>query len=121
MRTNLFFFSGLAVGLFVASQVRGDQLEMQNGDRYFGKVLSVSADNVVLESEVLGKVNVPRKKVLSLTFGASAAAPAASSIAAPLSLPANIPTAMSTASLLRTNADLSGTARCAWVNDHGLA
>lgn len=49
---------------------------MQNGDRYFGKVLSMSADTVMLDSDMLGKIKVPRKMVSGLVFGASSAAPA---------------------------------------------
>ena len=49
--------------------LQADQVEMQNGDRFSGKVFSVSADTVVLQSDTLGKITVPRKKVASLTFG----------------------------------------------------
>jgi hypothetical protein len=72
---------------------------MQNGDRYFGKVLSVSADTVVLESEMLGKINVPRKNVASLAFGTNAVAT--------VSAPTNLPTAAASAGVTDTNLDLS--------------
>jgi hypothetical protein len=49
-----------------------DQVEMQSGDRYFGKVLSVSTNTVVLQSDVLGTVNLPRSKVATISLGAVA-------------------------------------------------
>jgi hypothetical protein len=76
---------------------------MQNGDRYFGRVLSVSADTVVLESEVLGKINVPRKNVASLAFGTNTVAT--------FSVPTNLPTVASSTALANTNLDLSATLR----------
>jgi len=47
---------------------------MQNGDRYVGKVLSMTGTNVLFESEMLGKINVPRKNVASMAFGTNAVA-----------------------------------------------
>ncbi|MFO1487703.1 MAG: hypothetical protein U1F65_04420 [Verrucomicrobiota bacterium] len=52
-----------------------DLVEMRNGDRYFGKVLSMSADTLVLQSEMLGKINVPRRNVTNLSLGGVAPAP----------------------------------------------
>ncbi|MGB8369440.1 MAG: hypothetical protein ACLPYZ_06815 [Limisphaerales bacterium] len=112
MSAKLLFVSSGIFFIFVAAPLlRADQVEMQNGDRYFGKVLSVSADTVMLESEVLGKINVPRKKVASLAFGTNAAAPKASTHVAPVSVPTNLPTAASLAALASTNADLSAAFR----------
>ena len=112
MRTKLLFVSSGIIFLFVAaSWLRADQVEMQNGDRYFGRVLSVSADTVTLESEVLGKINVPRKKVASLAFGTNAAAPKAATNVAPVSVPTNLPTVASPVALAGTNADLSAAFR----------
>lgn len=54
--------------------LRADQVEMQNGDHYAGKVLSMTADTVVLQSEVLGKIVLPRVKVAKINLGASAVA-----------------------------------------------
>src|SRR5579871_3897602 len=59
----------IALLAFSAAPVRADQLQMQNGDRYTGKVLSVTEDSVVVQSDVLGKVTLPRNKITSLTFG----------------------------------------------------
>jgi len=112
MRTTFLFVSSGIFFIFVAALwLHADQVEMQNGDRYFGRVLSVSADTVTLESEVLGKINVPRKKVASMAFGTNAAAPKAAANAAPISVPTKPPTAASPAVLAGTNADLSAALR----------
>lgn len=63
----------LLLGFAAAFTVRADQVVMQNGDRYHGKVLSVSPTNVVLQSEVLGVVNLSRAKVASLAVGVAPA------------------------------------------------
>lgn len=59
---------------FAGWQVHADQVEMQNGDRYSGKVLTLNADSVIVENEVLGKVKIPRSKVSLVTFGTNMAA-----------------------------------------------
>src|SRR5882724_6940404 len=46
-----------------------DQIEMQNGDRYAGKVLTLSSNSVVLQSEVLGTVTLPREKIATIALG----------------------------------------------------
>ncbi len=46
-----------------------DQVEMQNGDRYVGQVLSLNTNTLVLENEVLGTVRLPREKVALITLG----------------------------------------------------
>jgi hypothetical protein len=50
-----------------------DEVEMQNGDRYVGKITSVDTDTVVLQSEVLGAVKLPRGTVSAILFGPKAA------------------------------------------------
>jgi hypothetical protein len=63
--------------LFAAGGLRADQIEMQNGDRYAGKVVSMTADTIVLQSDVLGKLTLPRNKVANINLGSlPAAAPA---------------------------------------------
>jgi hypothetical protein len=104
---RLFVVSGIIFMFTAAPPLRADQLEMQNGDRYFGRVLSVSGDTVVLESEVLGKINVPRKQVAGLVFGTNTAAMTAAANAAHVSVPTNPPIPASLAALAGTNADLS--------------
>jgi len=66
--------SGILFLCAAAPSLRADQVEMQNGDRYNGKVLSMSGSNVVFESEVLGKITVPRKNVASMAFGTNTVA-----------------------------------------------
>ena len=56
----------LALGAWPLS---ADQIEMQNGERYLGKVLSLTNDAVVVQSEVLGTVRLPRSKVAVITLG----------------------------------------------------
>lgn len=73
-RSVLFSGIGMALLVFVAT-LRADQVEMQNGDRYVGKVLSLNANTLVVQNDVLGVVRIPRDKVSVITFGAVAAAP----------------------------------------------
>jgi hypothetical protein len=49
--------------------LRADQVEMQNGDRYLGTVLSLDTNTLVLRSAVLGTVNLPRGEVALITLG----------------------------------------------------
>jgi hypothetical protein len=103
--------SGIVFLLTAAFWLRADEVEMQNGDRYFGKVLSVSADNVVLQSEVLGKINVPRKNVANLAFGTNAIAPKAAVNLAPVSVPTNLPPIPASIGVANTNLNLSAALR----------
>lgn len=59
----------IACTFYPAACLRADQLQMQNGDRYAGKIVSVTSNVVVLQSDVLGRIAIPREKVLALTFG----------------------------------------------------
>jgi hypothetical protein len=60
--------SALALPL-LALALRADQVEMQNGDRYVGTVLSLSKETLVLQSEVLGTLRLPRNKLALISFG----------------------------------------------------
>ena len=51
-----------------AGQIWADQVEMSNGDRYAGRVLSMSADTLVLQSEVLGNLRLPRAKISTISL-----------------------------------------------------
>jgi hypothetical protein len=51
-----------------------DQIELRNGDRYFGKVLSLNSNTVVLESAVLGQVQLSRAQVASISLNGVASA-----------------------------------------------
>lgn len=64
----IFFCAFLAVLPLYA-----DQVQMLNGDHYAGKILSLNSNSIVFESDVLGKVTLPREKVTSMNFGANAA------------------------------------------------
>ena len=59
--------------ILVTVYTRADQVEMQNGDRYVGTVLSMNADVLVLQNDVLGTVKLPRGKVAHITMGPAAA------------------------------------------------
>src|SRR5215471_11033857 len=53
---------------------RADQVQMQNGDQYFGRVLSLSSDTLTLQSEVLGTIKLPRSRIGAINFGVNAPA-----------------------------------------------
>lgn len=111
MRTEFLFVCTVIVSWFAAgSALRADVLEMQNGDRYSGKVLALTADTVVLNSEILGKINVPRNQVASLIFGTNAAAAKAARNPAP-PVSTNPPSTTSSNALDNLNLDLSAALR----------
>jgi hypothetical protein len=70
---------------------------MLNGDRYVGTVLSLNTNTLLLHSEVLGDVTLPRGKVALITLRPAAVTNRASSPVAVNSAPRQLPTA-------RTNA-----------------
>ena len=107
MKKRLLFIAASLVTTFaMVSGLRADVLEMQNGDRYSGKVVSVSATTVVLNSEILGKINVPRAKVANLKFGANAASMQLTPVPAP-AVPTMLPVPAPSPSLANTNTDLA--------------
>ncbi len=55
---------------FTCIALHADQVQMQNGDRYMGNVVSLNSDTLVLQNEVLGTLRLPRSKVSTVTFGA---------------------------------------------------
>ena len=64
----------VTVILFLATlSLRADQVEMQNGDRYLGTVLSLDTNTLVLRSAVLGTVTLPRGKVALIHLGSGGA------------------------------------------------
>lgn len=69
---NAFFSASLllAAAVFPAA---ADQVEMQNGDRYLGRVISLNEDALILQSEFLGKVTLPRSRIAIITLGPVAA------------------------------------------------
>lgn len=103
---------GILLLCILAPRLRADVLEMQNGDRYSGKILSVSGETVMLDSELLGKIAVPRNKVATVAFGTNAAAPTMGSL--PVSAtgaPTNLPVVTPATPLTNTNVDLSAAIR----------
>jgi hypothetical protein len=62
--------------------VRADQVEMQNGDRYLGTVLSLDTNTLVLRSTVLGTVKLPRGQVALITLGSGGATNFSSAVSA---------------------------------------
>ncbi len=75
---TLCFALAIICGTFAA---RADSVVMQNGDHYNGKVMSISTNALVLQSDVLGTVNLPRAKVASIAFGANASTNSATAAA----------------------------------------
>lgn len=69
------FGSSRGIFLSVLSLMAGiafsnaDQVEMKNGDHYTGKVTSLDANTVLLQSDVLGPVRLRRDQVSTLSFG----------------------------------------------------
>ena len=57
----------------IARNAPADLVEMQNGDRYVGNVVSLDAEKLLLHSDILGEVRLPRPRVSVIAFGASAA------------------------------------------------
>jgi len=72
---NLVPLALLAACLPFAS--RADEIEMKNGDRYVAKIVTLSNDVVVVQSDVLGTVTLPRSKVSSIRMGSNFAPVAA--------------------------------------------
>jgi hypothetical protein len=60
-------FSLLAFGTF---RLVADQIQMQNGDRYVGRLVALSNDTLVVQSDLLGMLRLPRDKVANISFGA---------------------------------------------------
>jgi hypothetical protein len=56
--------------LFCAGILRADQIEMHNGDKYNAKVVSMNNESIVIQSDVLGTVKLPRGQVANVTVGA---------------------------------------------------
>lgn len=90
----------------IASTLCADVVDMQNGDRYYGTVMLVSPDTVILKSDVLGKIALPRKSVASLMFGTNSVVPIEATNSMHVSAPTNLPT-VDLAALTNTNEDLA--------------
>jgi hypothetical protein len=97
----------LAFSLACAGPLRADQIVMQNGDHYAGSISSITTNTILLQSDVLGQITLPRDKVAAITLGPPAAP------IKPLQLPAstNNPLPGPAAAPLHSSADLSGALR----------
>jgi hypothetical protein len=84
----------IAMGLMIwallsCTRAHADSVELANGDLLSGKVTAVTGEQVLLTSEVLGEVKLPRAKVAAIHFGdrkptaAGQAGPASSAGASP--------------------------------------
>ncbi len=62
----------LLVALMPAT-LNADLIRMVNGDQYFGQVTSVDSKTVVLHSQFLGTLRLPRTSVAAVGFGIEAA------------------------------------------------
>ncbi len=59
---------GTAFGIVLtwAALLAADTIELSNGDRVTGKLLDVDDGQLVFETELLGKITLPREKVVSI-------------------------------------------------------
>lgn len=78
-RTILFHIALLLCA--VAVPVCADQVMLRSGDCYYGHVLSLTTNSLVLESEVLGTLKLPRGRVAQIALGVNAP----TNVASPLS------------------------------------
>ena len=100
----------MVIILAAAAGLRADLVEMRNGDRYVGQVLAVDTNTVAVQSEVLGRINLPRTNVTSLAFGPADTA-----------APANPPAALSLADFVKTNTELAAGLRQPGTNAASIA
>jgi hypothetical protein len=63
------FFLLLFLLFWVPAGVLADQVEMLNGDRYVGKIISLNTNTLVFQNEILGTVRLPCSKMARVTFG----------------------------------------------------
>src|SRR5215467_10005670 len=73
--TPIFAAFALSLAMLLPHRLFADQVEMQHGDRYNGKVISMTNDLMVVQSEVLGTIIFPRAKVAKISLGNGAPAP----------------------------------------------
>ena len=77
----------MAALVFPATFPRADVIECDNGDRYHGKVLSMDDKQVTLQNEITGRLQIPRARIVTLSFRERTAAPAPARIVATNSPP----------------------------------
>ncbi len=65
--------AALAVILLLPGQPAvADVVKMTNGDTLHGKVVSLTADKLTIQSDVLGKLELPRKRIAMIALGEDA-------------------------------------------------
>lgn len=109
--------AGLAFTFSIVLCVHADQVNMQNGERYVGKVVTFSNETVVVQSDVLGTLAVPRSKIASIELGTNAVA-----TTAPVQAPvvASAPPARPSAAAPSANSDLATAIRQLRSNTNAL-
>jgi len=112
MRKRLILTAALA-----AWTAWGDQVEMKNGDRFTGRVVSLSAQSVVLQNDNLGKLTLPRANVTLLSIGVPAPAVAAPSTATTNATPVSVKSNLAA----NSNDDISGALRQLGANTNFIA
>jgi hypothetical protein len=75
MKTSRLMTFAALLFLWTGKSSLADQVVMQNGDSYNGKVLSVTTNVLILQNDNLGTAVLPRAKVAAVGFGTVAAAP----------------------------------------------
>ncbi|MEO6182479.1 MAG: hypothetical protein ABIP71_05175 [Verrucomicrobiota bacterium] len=97
---NRRIFSWLVLSLLTIS-LHADQVQMQNGDRYFGKITALNTNSLILQSDVLGIVQLPRNKVATILLGTNVVSniPSSNNVPALANATATRNTAPETASL----------------------
>src|SRR5262249_8716714 len=106
---------------------RADQIQMQNGDQYFGKVLSLNSSTLVIESDVLGTLRLPRGKVALISLGPATEptrSPSLSATNPPLHAPAltvsnGLPDFSAAMRQLGSNSNLIQQVQTQFLNDAG--
>ena len=66
--------TAFALWAFAVCSLPGDVIIMQNGDRYNGRVVSMTTNTLVLQSEMLGTINLSRSKIAGIAFGTNVVA-----------------------------------------------
>src|SRR6185295_10425657 len=66
---NLAILCAVFMAPLMAALIQADQIQMRNGDRYAGRVLSLDTNTLILQSDVLGTVHLPREKVALVSLG----------------------------------------------------
>ena len=106
MQSRLAAGSKALLFLCATLHLSADQVRMQNGDHYLGEVVSLGTNTLVLKSDVLGTVRLPREKVALITLGPGAATNVQPAAAAP-----NNPAGVASAPLTNGTVDLSASLR----------